>query len=138
MTSRAQSGVPVRVAAAALAVALLVAFVPAPALGATPGSVASAARHARGTEARSLKRAPDTGVRALADADSDIPGALTLVGSSGTYVATLTAWNDADDVFRVTLAAGDVLLATIKGPAKTQFDLWMYPPTATSSHTAAP
>lgn len=125
-----------RTAALALTVALVAVLVPSAALAGPVPVVA--APSARSGDARVLARPEVPGVHALADADSDIPGAITLYGTSGTRVATLNASGDADDVYKVTLAAGDVLLATIKGPSRTQFDLWLYAPTATSIHTSSP
>ncbi len=57
-------------------------------------------------------------------ADDDIPGVPLPPGSSAT--GTVNAATDTDDVFQVTLGEGEILVATITGPAGTYFDLWLF------------
>lgn len=127
------------VCAGVLAFALLVPPLSAPAFAVdAPVADQRPSTRVRALEPRAPVRQPAGEVRALADSDSDIPGAVPLVGASGSLKGWLDARTDSDDVYKVTLADGDVLLASISGPVGTQFDLWLYPPTATGIYTSSP
>ncbi|MHB8964569.1 MAG: cell wall-binding repeat-containing protein [Coriobacteriia bacterium] len=105
--------------AAGLVLALAVSLMPAVAFAAPSVSVErpqGAAKASRPQRLRPLASVP------LA-ADDDIPGvALPASPVSG----TLNASSDIDDVFAVTLGAGETLVASISGPANIYFDLWLY------------
>ncbi len=92
---------------------------------------APAASRRAGTPPRTVV-APDrqapSGIRTLA-ADDDIPG-IALWASP--FSGTLNASTDTDDVWAVTLAAGDTLSVSITAPASAYMDLFLYQPGSTT------
>ncbi len=62
-------------------------------------------------------------------ADDDIPGVMAPVSP---IIGTLDGASDIDDVYRVHLDAGQTLMASLQGSAGTDFDLYLYGPTAGS------
>lgn len=107
--------------ALALTLALVISLVPAIAVAAPSVRVTrpvAAVAAPRAHQLRPLATLP------LA-ADDNIPGvAITPSPIAG----TLNATSDMDDVFAVTLAAGDTLVASISGPVYTYFDLFLFGP----------
>ncbi|MCE5190987.1 MAG: cell wall-binding repeat-containing protein [Actinomycetia bacterium] len=57
--------------------------------------------------------------------DDDIPG---IIAPASPVNGSLTEISDVDDVFRMTLAEGQRIQATLSGPAGADFDLYLYAP----------
>ncbi|TDB37783.1 MAG: cell wall-binding repeat-containing protein [Actinobacteria bacterium] len=116
--------------ATSLVFALMLAAVPASGATAPVARTRSAAPGVRVAPERTTA----SGIRPLA-ADDDMPGVPI---TPSPITGTLNAASDVDDVFAVELADGDTLSATISGPAGTNFDLFLYPPGASTVASVAP
>lgn len=76
-------------------------------------------------------RTAPSGIRTLA-ADDDIPG-VPLSGFTSTFTGTLSMTSDLDDVFSVTLGAGDTLSVSITAASTAaSMDLFLYQPGSTT------
>lgn len=115
---------PSRSGAMIVVLALIMALVPSLAFAGPTVTVARpevSPRTTRPAKVRPLASVP------LA-ADDNIPG-VALPASP--VAGTLSATSDVDDVYAVTLGAGDTLVASITGPSYTFFDLFLYGPDET-------
>jgi subtilisin family serine protease len=117
------------------AVALAAAQFPADSMGRRISRVLSAVDPVAGLNGKCVTGGRLNVNQALRIADDDIPGMML---PASPVAETLAAATDVNDVYRVSLTAGQTLTASVTGQAGTDFGLYLFPPgTANVSSTAA-
>lgn len=97
-------------------------------------AVAVAAPAGVATGLRTAKPTTSTSVVRTAEADDNIPG---VIAPASPVSGTLTDGADSDDVYRIDLTAGTTINIDLTGTG-TDFDLYLYGPTATDVYNDAP